>query len=175
MHKSGSGATTERCCFNGSDLLLLRPVCKKLGCCQRCSQQPLNEPSTLTAGHMVLRPLGHRLPACPDVRAAFNHSSFWLQRRGPPHSMQISVMQQKLPHTELVTEPERIVPCVYSRKQGGRRKEKKKKKIRSTSPRYFLHHRFIDTIFFASVSARLTEKTTTWFMFPKVKHYTESI
>lgn len=158
MHKSGSGATTERCCFNGSDLLLLRPVCKKLGCCQRCSQQPLNEPSTLTAGHMVLRPLGHRLPACPDVRAAFNHSSFWLQRRGPPHSMQISVMQQKLPHTELVTGPERIVPCVYSRKQGGGEKNKlKKKKIRSTSPRYFLHHKFIDTIFcfsFCSVNRK---------------------
>lgn len=28
MHKTGSGATTERCCFNGSDLLLLRPVWK---------------------------------------------------------------------------------------------------------------------------------------------------
>lgn len=172
MHKSGSGATTERCCFNGSDLLLLRPVCKKLGCCQRCSQQPLNEPSTLTAGHMVLRPLGHRLPACPDVRAAFNHSSFWLQRRGPPHSMQISVMQQKLPHTELVTEPERIVPCVYSRKQGGRRKKKKNQVDITTLLPSSQIHRYH---FFASVSARLTEKTTTWFMFPKVKHYTESI
>ncbi|KAI4803989.1 hypothetical protein KUCAC02_025634 [Chaenocephalus aceratus] len=64
MHKTGSGATTERCCFNGSGPVATAAYVEKLGCCQRCSQQPLNEPSTLTAGHMVLRPLGHSVPAC---------------------------------------------------------------------------------------------------------------
>lgn len=64
MHKTGSGATTERCCFNGSGPVATAAYVEKLGCCQRCSQQPLNEPSTLTAGHMVLRPLGHSVPVC---------------------------------------------------------------------------------------------------------------
>lgn len=35
------------------------------------------------------------LPACSTVSAAFNHSSFWLQLREPPHSIQISVMQER--------------------------------------------------------------------------------
>ena len=70
--------------------------------------QPLNEPSTPTAGHMVqwappaclARSLS--LPAC----LPFNHSSFWLSLQGPPHSMQISVMQQGS-HTQSQREPKR--------------------------------------------------------------------
>lgn len=66
---------------------------EKLGGCQ----QPLNEPSTLTAGHMVLRPLGHRLLACPAVSAAFNHSSFWLQLQAPHRPVRAKTSHSESP------------------------------------------------------------------------------
>lgn len=42
---------------------------EKLGCCQCCSQQPLNEPSTVSVSHMVLRATAC-LPACLPDRPA---------------------------------------------------------------------------------------------------------
>lgn len=77
------------------------------------------------------------LPACPVVSWAFNHSSFWLQRRPPPHPP-FNANQchaARMPHSEPVTGTQRTVPCVCGRKH----------KIRPTSPHYFLHHRSIDT------------------------------
>lgn len=55
--------------------------------------QPLNEPSTLTGSHMVLRPLGHRLPACLPALLSVDLSIIHLSgfgTRGHPHSMQIA-------------------------------------------------------------------------------------
>lgn len=85
MHKTGSGATTERCCFNGSDLLLLRPVWKSWAAASAAASSHWMNPVpwqqvTWSSGLWATA----CLPACPDVRAAFNHSSFWLQLQGPP-------------------------------------------------------------------------------------------
>lgn len=130
MHKTGSGATTEHCCFNGSDLLLLRPVWKCWDAASAAAQQPLNEPSTLTAGHMVLRPLGHRLPACLlYCQCGFQSFIFLAPAPGATPFNSNQCHAGKMPHTEPVTGPLRTVPCIYGRKQ----------KIRPTSPHYFLH------------------------------------
>ena len=104
MHKSGSGATTERCCFNGSDLLLLRPVWKSWAAASAAASSHWMNPVpwqsvTWSSGLWATACLPACLTACPAVSGAFNHSSFWLQLWGPPHSMQISVMQQQRCHT----------------------------------------------------------------------------
>lgn len=115
---------------------------------------------------MVLRPLGHRLPACPDVRAAFNHSSFWLQHRGPPHSMQISVMQQKMPHTEPVNGPERTAPCVYGRKL------KNQADITTLLPSSQMN-RYTSVFAAFSAAARVNKIVCSGFTVTKVEHYTQ--
>ncbi|MEQ2239307.1 hypothetical protein ILYODFUR_002977 [Ilyodon furcidens] len=119
---------------------------------------------------MVHRPLGHRLPGCPHVRAVFNHSSFRLQfQEGrttmgeTPHSMQISVMQEKMPHTEPVSGPDRTVPCVLGRKQ----------KIRPTSPHYSRHRRSIDTSLFLGCFLGKRDEPVADLLLQKVKHYTQ--
>lgn len=88
---------------------------EKLGCCQGCSQQPLNEPSTLTAGHMVLRPLGHRLPALPALppclpccRCSFQ--SFIFLAAAPNSTPFNAARMPHTPHTPSVSGSEQTVP-----------------------------------------------------------------
>lgn len=92
MHKNSSGATTECCCFNGSDLLLLRPEWKSWAAASAAASSHWMNPVPWQA---VTWSSGLWAIACPAVSGSFNHSSFWLQLQGPPHSMQISVMQQR--------------------------------------------------------------------------------
>lgn len=83
----------------------------KLGRCQCCNQQPLNEPSTLSVSHMVLR-----ATACPPAllsmaRSLSGPSWAW---RGHSHSMQIDVM--KMPHSHPITGTQTTVPCTRKEK-----------------------------------------------------------
>lgn len=72
MHKTGSGATTEGCCFNGSDLLLLRPMWKSWAAASSHWMNPV--PWQLVTWSSGLWATAC-LPACSAVSWAFNHSS----------------------------------------------------------------------------------------------------
>lgn len=132
MHKSGSGATTEHCCFNGSDLLLLRPVWKSWAAASAAATEWTQYPDSRSHGPQASGPP----PACPPCCHCSFQSFIFLataMEASPFNANQCHT--EKMPHTEPVTEPKRPDQCVYSKKQ----------KIRLTSPLYFLHYRSIDT------------------------------
>lgn len=140
MHRTGSGATTERCCFNGSDLLLLRPVWKSWAAASAAASSHWMNPVpwqrvTWSSGLWATACLPARLPCC---QCSFQSFIFLAPGPGATSFNANQCHAAKMPHTEPVTGPERTVPCVYGRKQ----------KIRPTSPHYFLHHRSIDTSLF---------------------------
>lgn len=86
---------------------------EKLGCCQCCSQQPLNEPSTLSVSHMVPRATAC-LPACPTALLSVARSL----SLGGAIPIQCKCDAVKMPHSRPVTgTPTTVVVCVCSMKE----------------------------------------------------------
>lgn len=114
---------------------------------------------------MVLRPLGHRLLACLPALLLAELSIIHLSgssSRGHPHSMQISIMQQRC-HTLSLSLGHRGQSHKFT--AGSR-------KIRPTSPHYFLHLWSIDTsLFFApfSAAALVNKRVSGWFTGTKIE------
>lgn len=133
MHKTGSGATTECCCFNGSDLLLLRPVWKSWAAASTAASSHWMNPVpwqqvTWSSGLWATA----CLPALMSGRLSIIHLSGSSSGAHPIQCKSVSCSERC--HTPSLSLGQRGQTHAHGRKQ----------KIRPTTPHYFLYRRSID-------------------------------